>query len=339
MDLKIQDLTCSLQKKVILKDIDLTIESKKITALLGPSGCGKTTLLKCIAGILPIDKGAIILGERDITAVPTHKRGAVVVFQDMRLFPHMTAAENVAFPLKMQGIGKKERLERAEEILKLVQLEGLGERKSDQLSGGQMQRVALARALAAEPEVLLLDEPFSSLDENLREDMRRLIRGIHEALEMTTVLVTHDRKEALSMSDTIAVIFDGEIEQVADPKTVYERPASEKIADYFGGGAYLTGSLTDNVFETEDFSLPLNRDLPNGNYKLFLREDALTFDNDGTLPLTVRAVHYQGGSYRIDLAGPGTFALSIDADDTTSLRDGDTLQATVIPERVIVFPH
>lgn len=339
MDLKIQDLTCSLQKKVILKEINLTIEAGKITSLLGPSGCGKTTLLKCIAGILPIDKGAILLGGQDITAVPTHKRGAVVVFQDLRLFPHMTAAENVAFPLKMQGIGKKERLARAEEILRLVQLEGLGARKSDQLSGGQMQRVALARALAAEPEVLLLDEPFSSLDENLREDMRKLLRGIHEALEMTTVLVTHDRKEALSMSDTIAVIFDGAIEQVADPETVYERPASEQIADYFGGGAYLTGQVKDNVFTTENFRLPLTQDLANGNYKLFLREDALLFDDKGDLPLTIQAIHYQGGSYRVDLSGPGTFALSVDAEETSGRVEGDTVRATVIPEHTIVFRH
>ena len=194
MKLEIKDLSVELNKTRILKGIDLGIEDGEYLSLLGPSGCGKSTLLKTIAGLIPVSGWTVSLGGKIINDVPAYKRGTVIVFQDMRLFPNMTVAENVAYPLRIKGMNKSERLRKAEEYLGYVRLDGLGDRKISRLSGGQQQRVALARALASEPQIVLLDEPFSSLDENLREDMRKLVKDLHRRFHMTTVMVTHDRQ-------------------------------------------------------------------------------------------------------------------------------------------------
>jgi len=200
MKLVIENLTAGYDADIVLQALSLSVEEGEFLSLLGPSGCGKTTLMKTVAGILPASKGRIFLDGEEITDLPIHRRGTVIMFQDMRLFPHKSVAENVAFPLKMQGVPKGERLHRAEVLLEKVQLGGFGSRKPAELSGGQQQRVALARALAAQPKLLLLDEPFSALDENLREDMRGLVLQLKAEFGMTVILVTHDREEALSMS-------------------------------------------------------------------------------------------------------------------------------------------
>lgn len=209
MKLSIKDLNVELNNTLILKDVSLGIEEGEFVSLVGPSGCGKSTLFKAIAGIVPVKSGDIVLDGEKINDVPAHKRGAVIVFQDMRLFPNMSVSENVAYPLKIKGVNKKERLAKAEALLADVQLEGLGDRRTHQLSGGQQQRVALARALAAEPKMMLLDEPFSALDEELREDMRQLIKKLHKEFNMTTVMVTHDINEAELMSDRIIRAIEG----------------------------------------------------------------------------------------------------------------------------------
>ena len=201
--LDINNLTVELNGHLVLEDLSLRVAEGEFIAIVGHSGCGKSTLLKTIAGINEVKSGTIVLDDEVINNIPAYKRGAVIVFQDMRLFPHMTVAENVAYPLKIRGAGKAERIEAAKKYLSYVQLDGLEDRRIDQLSGGQQQRVALARALAAEPKLLLLDEPFSSLDEELREDMRQLIMGLHKELGMTTIMVTHDIHEAESMSDRV----------------------------------------------------------------------------------------------------------------------------------------
>lgn len=203
MKLSIKDLNVELNNTLILKDVSLRIEEGEFVSLVGPSGCGKSTLFKAIAGIVPVKSGEIVLDGEKLNDVPAYKRGIVIVFQDMRLFPNMTVSENIAYPLKIKGIDRKKRLARAEELLADVQLEGLGDRRVHQLSGGQQQRVALARALAAEPKMMLLDEPFSALDEELREDMRQLIKKLHNEFHMTTMMVTHDINEARLMSDRI----------------------------------------------------------------------------------------------------------------------------------------
>ena len=234
MKLEIRDLTVDIGSSTILERVDLDVEEKEFLILLGPSGCGKSTLLKTIAGINTVKNGAIRLDGELINEMPPHKRGTVIVFQDMRLFPNMTVSENVAYPLRIKGIRKTERRAKAAEFLSYVQLDGFDDRRISSLSGGQMQRVALARALAAEPRLLLLDEPFSSLDENLRDDMRSLVKDLHERFGMTTIMVTHDRDEAFSMADRIALMFNGRIVQIGKPADVYENPADEQVRKYFG---------------------------------------------------------------------------------------------------------
>ena len=271
MKLEIKDLSVELNKTRILKGIDLGIEDGEYLSLLGPSGCGKSTLLKTIAGLIPVSSGTVSLGGEIINEVPAYKRGTVIVFQDMRLFPNMTVAENVAYPLRIKGMNKSERLRKAEEYLGYVRLDGLGGRKISRLSGGQQQRVALARALASEPQIVLLDEPFSSLDENLREDMRKLVKDLHRRFHMTTVMVTHDRQEALAMADRVAIMFDGQIVQDGTPDEILMHPADERVSQYFGNNSYIRGIIRSGVFTAIDGSgLTCRIDRPDGEYNLSL---------------------------------------------------------------------
>ena len=292
MKLKIEHLFSGYDSDVVLKDLSLEVAEGEFLSLLGPSGCGKSTLMKTIAGIVPARSGRILLDGRDITDLPIHRRGTVVVFQDMRLFPHKSVAENVAFPLKMQGIPKAQRLKTAMELLKKVQMDGFGNRKPGELSGGQQQRIALARALAAKPKLLLLDEPFSALDENLREDMRRLVLQLQKEFAMTVILVTHDREEALSMSDRIALLFDGQLSQIGTPRQVYERPETKQVADYFGNCVYIPGSVQDGIFTAPGISCPVA--IPDGNYHIMLRPDCLEFAQEGKYPLQVVESSFRG---------------------------------------------
>lgn len=234
MKLEIKDLTVDINKTRILSDVSLGVAENEFHVLLGPSGCGKSTLLKTIAGINMADSGSILLDGALINNVPPHKRGTVIVFQDLRLFPNMTVSDNVAYPLRIKKVKKEERRAKAAQYLGYVQLDGFDDRRISSLSGGQLQRVALARALAAEPKIILMDEPFSSLDENLRDDMRRLVTDIHKRFGMTTIMVTHDRLEAVSMADRISLMFDGHIIQTGSPEEVSAHPADERVRKYFG---------------------------------------------------------------------------------------------------------
>ena len=205
------DINVELGKKHILKNVSLEVKTGQLISLLGSSGCGKSTLLKTVAGIIEPSSGDVLIDGKSVLGIPVHRRGAVIVFQDLRLFPHMTVAENVEFALKMSGMKKQQYREIAREQLAKVRLEGLEDRRISQISGGQMQRVALARAFAVRPSVMLLDEPFSSLDEELRLEMGNLLLELQRESELTTVLVTHDTKEARRLSDAIAYMKDGEI--------------------------------------------------------------------------------------------------------------------------------
>ena len=209
--LLLTDINVELGKKHILKNVSLEVKTGQLISLLGSSGCGKSTLLKTVAGIIEPSSGDVIIDGKSVLGVPVHRRGAVIVFQDLRLFPHMSVAENVEFALKMSGMKKQQYREIAREQLEKVRLEGLEDRRISQISGGQMQRVALARAFAVRPSVMLLDEPFSSLDEELRLEMGNLLLELQRESELTTVLVTHDTQEARRLSDAIAYMKDGEI--------------------------------------------------------------------------------------------------------------------------------
>ena len=226
-----------------LAGIDLRIEAGEFIALLGPSGCGKSTALNCIAGLLPLSAGSIHLGGRRIDPLKPEERGFGMVFQSYALFPHMSVAKNVAFGLDMRKVGRSETARRVEEALALVRLGNQAEKLPGQLSGGQQQRVAIARAIVIEPPIVLMDEPLSNLDAKLRLEMRAEIRRIHDAIGSTTIYVTHDQDEALSMADRIVVMRDGLIRQVGRPEDLYERPSHPDVADFMGFRNRLPGRV------------------------------------------------------------------------------------------------
>ncbi len=273
MSLDIKGLVVTLGGKEILRSMDLQIRDGELFSLLGPSGCGKTTLLKTIAGLQIQSSGSVTLGERCLDGLPPEKRDISVVFQELRLFPNMNVVQNVAFPLKMRKVSKGERLKRASEMLESVQLGGFEKRRIAQLSGGQQQRVALARALVANPKVMLLDEPFSSLDENLRDDMRDLLAMIHGSVDTTIVLVTHDQAEALKLSDRIAVMDEGRVLQCGTPQDVYDHPASLRIARYFSNSNIVEGTCAGGVFSCVLFDAPC--ELGDGPAVVMVRESAI----------------------------------------------------------------
>jgi putative spermidine/putrescine transport system ATP-binding protein len=224
---------------VAVADVSLSVARGESVALLGPSGCGKTTTLRMIAGLIQPSAGTIEVLGADVTRVPAHRRNMGYVFQSYALFPHMSVASNVGFGLDERGVGRSERDRRVAAALSQVRLEGLSARKPRELSGGQQQRVALARALVIEPDVLLLDESLSNLDARLRDAMRLEIRDLQRSLGITTLFVTHDQTEALTLCDRIAVINEGRVEQIADPVTIYERPASRFVAEFVGRSVIL----------------------------------------------------------------------------------------------------
>lgn len=228
----------------VVDDLDLSIGKGEFVSMLGPSGSGKTTLLMMLAGFENPTSGSISVGGKRVDALPPHKRNMGVVFQNYALFPHMSVAENVAFPLKMRGASRTEIIERVNKALDMVQLGAFHERKPIQLSGGQQQRVALARALVFEPEVVLMDEPLGALDKKLREQMQMDIRDIHHRLGLTIVFVTHDQTEALTMSDRIAIFNHGKIEQIGGPSEIYDRPKTQFVAEFIGETNLLNGKVT-----------------------------------------------------------------------------------------------
>ncbi|NWA00652.1 ABC transporter ATP-binding protein [Pseudomonas gingeri] len=219
-----------------VKDVNLHLPEGKLVCFLGPSGCGKTTLLRMIAGLETLSGGEIRLDGEDIGQTPAHLRNFGMVFQSLALFPHMTVGENIAYPLKLRGVGKAEQQTRVVELLQLIQLSEMIDRPVSKLSGGQRQRVAIARAIAARPKILLLDEPLSALDAKLRESMQVEIRQLQQRLNITTIMVTHDQREAMTMADIVVVLGEHRVQQVGTPIEIYRHPANEFVADFIGSG-------------------------------------------------------------------------------------------------------
>ena len=334
MELELRNLSVDLSNKEILKSINLKVKDGEFISLLGASGCGKSTMLKTIAGLINQKEGSIILDGNIADRIPTHKRKIVIVFQDFRLFPHMTVAENIGFPLKMIGVNRDKWRSKAIELLKKVQLGGFEDRHIDEMSGGQIQRVALARALAAEPVVLLLDEPFSSLDINLRKDMRSLVLELQREYNMTTILVTHDQEEALTMSDRIAFMHNGEIIQYDIPENIFKNPVSTIVADYFSEGLYISGEIKNNKFISTLFSLNINKD--DGNYKCLIRPSAVKVNKSNEGEFIIFDKIYGGDDFLLSLHNPNNnLKLETIVSDPTDITVGDKVNIELEKDKLI----
>ena len=254
--LVLEGLRRSYGASVAVDRVDLTVAQGELVALLGPSGCGKTTTLRMVAGFVAPSAGRVLIGGRDVTRTPPYGRDTAMVFQGYALFPHMTVAENVGFGLEMRGVARAERRQRVVEALRLVRLEGLAERRPQQLSGGQQQRVALARALVVGPSVFLLDEPLSNLDARLRAEVRIEIRALQQRLGLTTLFVTHDQEEALTMSDRLVVMDRGRVRQSGTPQDLYERPDNLFVAGFLGRCNFFRGTNDAGSFRAAGVALP-----------------------------------------------------------------------------------
>jgi putative spermidine/putrescine transport system ATP-binding protein len=320
LPIAVRRLTKSYGTLRVLDAVDLDVRRGEFLTLLGPSGSGKTTLLMMLAGFVRPDCGSIAFGEREVIRLAPHKRDVGMVFQNYALFPHMDVAGNIAFPLKLRGIGKAEALQRVEQALELVKLGGYGARRIDQLSGGQRQRIALARAIVFEPRILLMDEPLSALDKQLREHMQIELRQLHERLGMTTVYVTHDQREALTMSDRIAVIDQGCIRQIDTPKEIYERPTNRFVAEFIGESTFVTVDVDTAGCTFNGIPLALaSQPARKGPYHLMIRPERLSILEQSVsagvnvLPATVTAAIYQGDSVLVHASLPDGTMVSVRA--------------------------
>ncbi|WP_328296749.1 ABC transporter ATP-binding protein [Streptomyces sp. NBC_00435] len=308
---------------VALDGLDLTIEPGELVALLGPSGCGKTTALRVVAGFEQPDSGEVLLDGEDITRVPANRRDAGMVFQSYSLFPNLNARDNVAFGLRVRKVGAAARRERAAELLDLVGLPDHGDRYPHQMSGGQQQRVALARALALRPRVLLLDEPLSALDAKVRASLREEIRRLQLSLGITTVFVTHDQEEALSMADRVAVLNAGRLEQCAAPAELYERPATPFVAEFVGTMNRLRGRLADSgTVEVAGSRLPVDGPVPSTrDVEVLVRPENITVAADPQGTATVVSASFFGSVTRLHLDLPDGTRIKADLPS----RDAGTL--------------
>lgn len=295
---------------VAIEDISIDIPKGEFLTLLGPSGSGKTTLLRVIGGFEQPTKGKVYIRGEDVTAVPPNRRNTSTVFQDLALFPHMSVGRNVEYGLMLQGVAAEARREQAERMLRLVDLEGFHHRNVNHLSGGQRQRVALARSLILEPAVLLLDEPLTGLDEKLREQMQVELKNLHARVEATFVAVTHNQEEALSMSDRVAVLRDGRLEQIGRPADLYERPRTEFVADFIGSANLLRGELQvgGHIFSANGLRLrtPPSPDVRPGPAVLVIRPERIALGpkaegKANRCGAEVQSVIYKGASVDVYL--------------------------------------
>ena len=276
LPITIRQLTKTYGAVRALDNVDLDIKAGEFLTLLGPSGSGKTTLLMMLAGFIRPDHGSLKFGDTEVIRLAPHKRDVGMVFQNYALFPHMDVNANIAFPLRLRNVARAEIATRVEAALHMVQLAGLGDRRVDQLSGGQRQRVALARALVFEPRIVLMDEPLSALDKQLRDQMQIELRQLHDKLGMTTIYVTHDQREALTMSDRIAVINHGRVMQLDAPQVIYERPANRFVAEFIGESAFLEVEIRKGACSWRGTAIKTNQPpINDGKCLLMLRPERL----------------------------------------------------------------
>ncbi len=352
LPINVRNVTKTYGDVYALDDVSLDVQSGEFLTLLGPSGSGKTTLLMVLAGFTRPDKGSLKFGEDEVIRKPPHLRDVGMVFQNYALFPHMTVAGNVGYPLRLRKVPKPEAADRIERALETVQLGGYGDRRIDQLSGGQKQRVALARAIVFEPRILLMDEPLSALDKKLRDRMQIELRHLHEQLGMTTVYVTHDQREALTMSDRIAVVNHGRIMQLATPQGLYDQPENKFVADFIGESAFIPVTRDGDTLRAAGVDVTVSCSIPEATaMSLMIRPERLHLvsgdaKDQNIFDAMVSEIVYQGDSFLLyanlrdgtEIAMRGalradTFAglpkigdavkLGVDHKDTVVIADGD----------------
>ena len=355
--LRLENLVKQFGRTIAVDGINLDIEDGEILTLLGPSGCGKTTTLRCIAGFIIPNEGEIYLGERRVTNLPPDKRDIGFVFQNYALWPHMTVYDNLAFGLRLRRMSKSEINTRVDKALDMVRLSGFAERYPRQLSGGQQQRIALARALVIEPTVLLLDEPLSNLDAQLREEMRFEIRELQKSLAITAVYVTHDQAEALALSDRIAVMNRGVITQMGTPSQIYNQPSNRFVAGFIGLSSFVEGTVTQLNDDAAYAVVTTNDQVkirvlrtnlsPHQKVTMAIRPEYITLKTDAALPVPENANLLEGEviraaylgdviDYRIGL---GQWILRVHTEAEKVLHPGDRVQLIIPPERVTIIPE
>lgn len=330
---------------IVIRDLSLNIKDGELFTLLGPSGCGKTTLLRMIAGFNSIEGGDFYFNDTRINTMQPFKRNIGMVFQNYAIFPHLNVRENVAFGLKQRKIPKAELAARTDEYLKLMQIENFSSRKPEELSGGQQQRVALARALVINPDVLLMDEPLSNLDAKLRLDMRRVIREIQRRVGITTVYVTHDQEEAMAISDTIAVMKDGDIQQIGSPKSLYHKPHNEFVATFIGRTNMISAELEQNSQPELVFSdgsrllCPSLAHVKPQKVRVSIRPEHLSRSESGSIQAEILDSVYLGSNTDYFMKTP--FAERIQVSEESSfeedLHPGDSVRLAVTVDKINVF--
>ena len=346
--LHVDHLTKNYGKISVVDDVSLSVAEGEFLVLLGPSGCGKTTTLRMMAGFITPSSGLIKIGEQDVTALPPWRRNCGLVFQSYALFPHMTVAQNVAFGLEMRRIDKTLIGKRITDALRLVRLEGFEDRYPRQMSGGQQQRVALARALVIQPDILLLDEPLSNLDAKLRVEVRMEIRELQRNLGITTILVTHDQEEALTVADRLVVMNEGRVRQIGSKRDLYERPTDRFVASFIGRGFFIEGQVTaSGRFQSDDGLLFAVADhYPIGRSSISLRPERLVMGDipeslDNRILGYVEYVSYLGAVIDVHLRLGETTRVIVQIanyDGVAEPKKGDKLLTGWAKTTGLVFP-
>jgi spermidine/putrescine transport system ATP-binding protein len=344
---------------VAVRDANVSIEGGEFFSFLGPSGCGKTTILRSVSGFLAPSEGRVLIGGNDMAGIGPNKRPTALIFQNLALFPLMKVWENIAFALEVRGASTAERRKKADELLELIALSGQGDKLVNELSGGQRQRVAIARALCAEPDVLLLDEPLSALDLKLRQHMRTELRAIQQQVGITFIYITHDQGEALTMSDHVAVMREGVIDQVADGKAIYDDPATPFVASFVGennvfrgkvktisdGHAVVatnrSGELRARVASSAKGNMSVGEDA-----MLFIRPEAFFIDTEGDRSdhhISAKVLHeeFEGQAYNVFLEGDGGKEMKmslVNQGQSRQSAEGSTITLTYDPDQALVLP-
>ncbi|SFI33014.1 iron(III) transport system ATP-binding protein/spermidine/putrescine transport system ATP-binding protein [Tindallia magadiensis] len=352
MTLSLQGISKTYESVEAVKKMDLRVEEGELLVLVGPSGCGKTTILRMLAGMIPSDEGKILFRQQNLSLLPPEKRPTVTVFQDYALFPHMNVAQNIAYGLKVRGVSKAVIQQKTSDFMKLMQIEGLEKRNINELSGGQKQRVALARAMVVDPDILLFDEPLSSLDAKLRVEMREEIRHIQQKTGITAVYVTHDQEEALAIADRVAVMNQGVIEQIGTPEEIYYQPATVFVADFIGFGNFIPARVKqiskdaiDFICLEKTFRQPVSQvKVPQGWHfspedpvTLFVRPESLLPNTDGLFSGRILQKSFLGASTRFMIDSGLEYPLKMDVlTSIHSISPGILLSFDIA--EVVLFP-